>query len=73
MISISNTKSRVNRDLRSVGNRPIQRREHVMNNTSRKIWKAPVSLWLFGLLSIALLNHECLAGTGGSSEFGTIY
>jgi conjugal transfer pilus assembly protein TraA len=44
-----------------------------MNNTSRKIWNAPVSLWLFGLLSIALLNHECLAGTGGSSEFGTIY
>lgn len=44
-----------------------------MNNTSRKIWKAPVSLWLIGLLSIALLNHECLAGTGGSSEFGTIY
>ena len=44
-----------------------------MNNTSRKIWNIPVSLWLFGLLSITLLNHESLAGTGGSSEFGTIY
>jgi conjugal transfer pilus assembly protein TraA len=44
-----------------------------MNNTSRKIWKAPLSLWLFGLLSIVLINQECMAGTGGSSEFGTIY
>jgi len=44
-----------------------------MNNTSRKIWTAPASLWTLGLVSLFLLNHECLAGTGGSSEFGTIY
>jgi len=44
-----------------------------MNNTSRKIWAAPASIWTLGVISLLLLNQECIAGTGGSSEFGTIY
>jgi conjugal transfer pilus assembly protein TraA len=44
-----------------------------MKHNACKIWNTPLSLWTLGLVALLLLNQECLAGTGGSSEFGSIY